>query len=135
MITRATTTLPKRRAAIVGAGLAGLTSAYRLRQAGWDVTVFEASDRSGGRVQTVKREGFLIDTGASAIADSYTAYLKLAYELGLHTEIVAANPCVGIYRAGHLHELHLDHPLSLMRTRLLSWPAKCRLVRLVWTSP
>jgi len=80
----------------------------------------------------VKRNGFLIDTGASAIADSYTAYLKLAYELGLRTEIIAANPCVGIYRGGHLHELHLDHRLSLMRTRLLSWSAKCRLIRLFW---
>ncbi|MGB8150376.1 MAG: FAD-dependent oxidoreductase, partial [Candidatus Cybelea sp.] len=38
-----------RRVVIVGAGVAGLTCAYRLRQAGIASRVFEASDRIGGR--------------------------------------------------------------------------------------
>ena len=37
------------RIAVVGAGLAGLTAAYRLKQAGYPSTVFEAADRVGGR--------------------------------------------------------------------------------------
>lgn len=121
-----------RRVAIVGAGLGGLTAAYRLQQAGWQVSVFEASDHAGGRVQTVKRDGYLIDTGATAIADSYTSYIALAGELGLGGEIVGASPCVGIYRDGQLHALHLDRLLSLLGTKVLSWTAKLRLTRLVW---
>ncbi|XLP22004.1 FAD-dependent oxidoreductase [Bacillus toyonensis] len=37
---------------IVGAGLAGLTCAYRLKQAGYQATVYEANERVGGRVHT-----------------------------------------------------------------------------------
>jgi protoporphyrinogen/coproporphyrinogen III oxidase len=54
-------------AAVVGAGLSGLTAGYRLQQAGWDVNVFEATDTPGGRVQTVRADGYAIDTGASAL--------------------------------------------------------------------
>jgi monoamine oxidase len=61
------------RVVIVGAGLAGLTCAHRLRRAGVTATVLEAADRMGGRVWTrrdafapglvVERGGELIDTG------------------------------------------------------------------------
>lgn len=122
---------PIRTAAVVGAGLAGLSAAWLLRQAGWSVSVFEASDRAGGRVQTLARDGYLIDTGASAIADSYTAYLHLVAELGLSDQIVPASPCIAIFREGRLHELPLDRPLALPRTPLLSWRAKLRAARLV----
>jgi len=37
------------RIAVVGAGLAGLTCAYRLRQAGLNADLYEASTRTGGR--------------------------------------------------------------------------------------
>ena len=42
------------RVVVVGAGLAGLTAAYELGRAGFDVTVLEARDRIGGRVYTVR---------------------------------------------------------------------------------
>lgn len=41
------------KAVVVGAGLAGLTAAYELERAGWEVTVLEARDRLGGRVYTI----------------------------------------------------------------------------------
>ena len=43
------------RIVIVGAGLAGLTCAYRLKQAGYAAEVYEASDRIGGRCWTLAR--------------------------------------------------------------------------------
>src|SRR5919204_6379930 len=43
------------RIVVVGAGLAGLTAAYRLKQAGYAAQVYEASDRTGGRCWTVRR--------------------------------------------------------------------------------
>jgi monoamine oxidase len=84
------------RIAIVGAGLAGLTCAWRLKQAGLTATVFEAATRLGGRCfsrrgyfadgQVVERGGELIDTG-------HTAVLDLAAEFGLPVDdLLAAEP-------------------------------------------
>ncbi|MBM3985689.1 MAG: FAD-dependent oxidoreductase, partial [Planctomycetes bacterium] len=71
---------------VVGAGLAGLVAAYRLKQAGVDAKVYEASPHAGGRVDTdfstfaqgqrVERGGELIDTG-------HKRYKKLIKSLGL----------------------------------------------------
>jgi phytoene dehydrogenase-like protein len=41
-----------RRVLVIGAGIAGLTAAFRLSQTGFVVTVFEATDRVGGRMST-----------------------------------------------------------------------------------
>jgi protoporphyrinogen/coproporphyrinogen III oxidase len=120
-------------AAVIGAGLTGLTVAYRLQQAGWRVSVFESSEQAGGRVQTIARDGYLIDTGASALANSYKSYLALAEELGLKSEIVATAPSVGIYRDGRVHELRMDQLLRAgLHTKVLSWSAKLKLLRLAW---
>jgi monoamine oxidase len=86
---------------IVGAGIAGLTAAYRLRQAGVPVRLFEAQARLGGRMyslrdyfadgQVVELGGELIDTGHSVIRD-------LANELGVVLDDVSIEP------AGMVHE-------------------------------
>ena len=55
------------RVVIVGAGLAGLTCAYRLHQAGVDAPVLEAADRVGGRVWT-RRDAFAPGWSSSAAA-------------------------------------------------------------------
>jgi cation diffusion facilitator CzcD-associated flavoprotein CzcO len=51
--------------AVIGAGLAGLTAAYRLQQRGFDVTVFEARDRVGGRVWTVRKGDYIVTSPAA----------------------------------------------------------------------
>jgi phytoene desaturase len=52
---------------IIGAGLGGLSAAIHLRLAGFDVTMFEANDRVGGRANLIEKEGFRFDTGPSLL--------------------------------------------------------------------
>ena len=48
---------------VIGAGLAGLTCARRLQEAGRDCLVLEAADAVGGRIRTERFDGFLLDRG------------------------------------------------------------------------
>jgi protoporphyrinogen/coproporphyrinogen III oxidase len=119
------------RAAIVGAGLAGLTAGHRLQQAGWQVDVFEATNTPGGRVQTVRRDGYAIDTGASALGSTYHGYLALARELNVEMRRTA--PYIAIRRAGVTHLLDMDHMVrSGLKTGVLSLGAKLRVPRLAF---
>ena len=71
---------------VVGAGIAGLTAAYRLRQAGVRADIIEATNRVGGRIRTIpKVAGTLIpaDVGGEFIDTGHTTLISLATELGL----------------------------------------------------
>ncbi len=72
---------------VLGAGLAGLSCARDLMRGGADVTVLEARDRPGGRVeQTTLPDGRTLQLGGEVVAEFQTAYLELAAELGLTIE-------------------------------------------------
>lgn len=73
-------------AVVVGAGMAGLTCARHLHQAGLHVLVLEASERVGGRVKTDIVEGFTLDHGFQVLLTAYPeAAAQLDYEaLQLH---------------------------------------------------
>jgi monoamine oxidase len=72
--------------AIVGAGVAGLTAAYRLTKKGRTVHLFEASQRWGGRMFTRKNfnaDGQFVELGAELVDTGHQDLIRLAKELGL----------------------------------------------------
>ncbi len=71
--------------AIIGAGVSGLTAAWRLRAAGRRVEVFEARDRMGGRAFTSSFDGRSVDLGATWVWDSEVHVHKVLSELGVVT--------------------------------------------------
>src|SRR5689334_11736788 len=74
------------RIGIVGGGLAGLTTAYRLKQAGYSSTIYEASDRIGGRCWTGRgafNDGQIYEHGGELIDSNHIQIKQLAQELGL----------------------------------------------------
>ena len=65
----------------------------KLQQGGADidVTLFEASSRLGGIVETVRQDGFVMETGPDAWVTEKPWARELAEELGLGGEIIASN--------------------------------------------
>ncbi|MBN1269296.1 MAG: FAD-dependent oxidoreductase, partial [Kiritimatiellae bacterium] len=58
---------PDQHAAIIGGGFGGLSAAIHLQCAGFDVTIYEANDRVGGRANLIEQDGFRFDTGPSLL--------------------------------------------------------------------
>ncbi len=75
---------------IIGAGLAGLTVAYRRAVAtpAEAITVLEASPRFGGQLLTAHREGYVVDEGAEGYVARSEAVPALATSLGIADDIL-----------------------------------------------
>ncbi len=70
---------------VVGGGLAGLTCAYRLKQAGVTTELHEASDRLGGRCWSIRgafAPGLVAEHGGELIDTNHIELRQLAKELG-----------------------------------------------------
>jgi monoamine oxidase len=89
--------------AVVGAGLAGLTCAYRLQQAGIDAQVYEASSRLGGRCWTGRgafADGQLYEHGGELIDSNHTQLKQLAQELGFDLDDLTQAEVNGVEQLG-----------------------------------
>ncbi len=117
------------RIGVIGAGIAGLTAAYRLHQNGYDVRILEAGDRPGGVIRTDTNSGFLVEAGPNTLRPS-PLLETLIQDLGLESERVWANDAASrryIIRDG----VPLPLPMSVgafLTTDLFSTGAKLRLL-------
>jgi monoamine oxidase len=114
---------PRKRIIVIGAGLAGLSAAYRLRQADHDVTVVEARDRSGGRVRTV-REPFPDSLYAEAGALFIPRYhnLTIGYARRFKLKLDPIPPDLPGRTICFLKSTHVPSPNDPAAT----WPVKLR---------
>lgn len=70
---------------VIGAGFAGLAAAYKLKNAGWNVTVLEARDRIGGRVFSHKFAGtdLICELGAEWVGESHERIKALCHDFNI----------------------------------------------------
>ncbi|PTK60074.1 protoporphyrinogen oxidase [Staphylococcus nepalensis] len=79
-----------KRIAIVGAGVTGLSSAYFIKKARPDieVTIYEASNRVGGKIQTYRTEGYTIELGPESYLGRKQIMTDIAKDIGLEEQLV-----------------------------------------------
>ncbi|HXG41420.1 MAG TPA: NAD(P)/FAD-dependent oxidoreductase [Dehalococcoidia bacterium] len=105
--------LERRRVAVIGGGVAGLTAAYRLLQRGHQVHVYEAGPEWGGLVRTFQVGGGRLECFYHHIFTTDTTIVALLGELGLSPRLVWRDSKVGIYYQGRLYPFVT--PIDLLR--------------------
>lgn len=118
--------------AVVGAGVAGLSLAHRLRRTGLTVRVFEAADHVGGRMASFRHGGYTVDTGAEQVpAHGYEQTWRLLRELGIaRVEVPRVGGPIAVWRDGRAHP-GVAHPLGLLTGAGLSVRGRLDLARLL----
>ncbi len=96
-IANASGNYPARSVVIIGAGLGGLSAAIHLRLAGYDVTIYEANEKVGGRANVIEKQGFRFDTGPSLL--NYPWVFRQLFEaagrkLEDYVELIPVEPSV-----------------------------------------
>jgi len=121
------------RIVIVGAGISGLSLAFRLqeRRPDLDITILEAGARPGGTVGTYRRDGFMVEMGPNGFLDGKPSTMTLCRDVGLAEQLVAASPEASRNRYLFLNGRLQTLPGSLRQfllSDLLSWRGKAGLM-------
>jgi oxygen-dependent protoporphyrinogen oxidase len=115
---------------VIGAGIAGLAAAHQLREEGVAVRVLEASDRTGGAIQSERTEGFLVEDGPNTVRAGAPALEAIVDDLGLQDRRIWANDDADtryVVRDGRPTPLP-QSVSSFLSTDLFSIRAKLRLL-------
>jgi oxygen-dependent protoporphyrinogen oxidase len=118
---------------IVGAGLSGLSLAYRLHRARPDVkiTILEKASRPGGNIWTERLNGFQVETGPNGFLDAKPSTLQLCRDLGLGESLIPASEGSRknryLYWNGKLRILPNSF-WSFITNGILSWRGKLNLL-------
>ncbi|WP_417745008.1 protoporphyrinogen oxidase [Rosistilla oblonga] len=128
------------RVAVIGGGISGLVAAFDLRHRHpeWDVVLYEASDRVGGVIRTLRQDDFLLEFGADSFSVQPPGAIQLCRDLGIEDRLVdplEANRRAFILHAGKLVPVPEGFALlrptdlkKLLASPLLSIPGRLRLV-------
>jgi len=79
--------MSQRRVAVIGGGLAGITAALSLRDAGAAVTLLESRPRLGGAASSYSRGGMVIDNGQHVFLRCCSSYQELLARLGVTDQV------------------------------------------------
>jgi oxygen-dependent protoporphyrinogen oxidase len=131
------------RIAIIGAGISGLATAHAIERLAKErghvveTVVLEKESRTGGKIWSIKDEGYLCEWGPNGFLDSKPMTLELCDRLGIRDQLTRSNDNARkrfIYSQGELHRLPENGPMFL-KSNLISWRGKLRLAGELFVPP
>jgi protoporphyrinogen/coproporphyrinogen III oxidase len=104
--------MKNKKVVVIGGGITGMTAAYFLQKEikekllPLEVKLIESSNRLGGVIQTIRKDGFIIEKGPDSIVVTKKSGLKLIEEIGLKEQVIynIAGKSY-IYARGKLHTM------------------------------
>ena len=126
-----------RSAAIIGAGIAGLTTAFYLKRQGVAVTVYEGGPRAGGVIQSIRKDGFLAEYGPNTILETSPKIAQLVRDAGLESRRLTPDPkAEARYLVRHRKPIPMpSSPPGFLTTELFSFKAKLAVLREPFIKP
>ncbi len=131
--------VPLKKVAVIGGGLAGLTAANKLTEAGIHVTLFEAAPQLGGRARALTWKGQRLDNGQHILLGAYHATLNLIASIGIdaNSALLRLPLTLNMHGAFRLNAKRLPAPLhllfGLLSTEDLSWTERFAAIRFfIW---
>lgn len=116
---------------VVGGGPSGLAAAYTLQQADRAVKVLERNDYVGGKIRTVRRDGYMLDLGATVVCGAYDEVLGLCRSSGADAGLQPGGSIVGFARDSQIHYVDSAHMIrDALKSKMLSTRAKLTMVKL-----
>jgi oxygen-dependent protoporphyrinogen oxidase len=117
--------------AVIGAGITGLTAAFYLKRRGVPVAVYEAADRAGGVIQSVRRDGFLAECGPNTLLETSPKIAQFIRDAGLASRRLDTDPKAETRYVvrGRRPVAMPSSQLGIFTSELLSAKAKFALVR------
>jgi protoporphyrinogen/coproporphyrinogen III oxidase len=117
--------------AIIGAGITGLTAAFYLKRSGVPVVVYEASDRVGGAIQSIRAEGYLAEFGPNTILETSPKVTQLVIDAGLASRRLDPDPTASArYVVRYKRPIEMPgSPLGFFTTQLFTARAKLAVLR------
>ncbi len=117
--------------AIIGAGITGLTAAFYLKRKGIPVTVYEASGRVGGVIQSIRQNGYLAEFGPNTILETSPKVAQLVRDAGLQSRRLYPDPkAEARYVVRDKRPIEMPgSPLGFLTTKLFTTKAKLAVLR------
>lgn len=118
---------------IIGAGISGLSAAYRIqnRMPHANITILEKNATCGGTVRTDTKDGFRVEAGPNGFLDNKKSTLELCHDLGLKDRLVPGSEAAKKNRylfLGNGLKMLPNSFGSFLRSDLMSWRGKLSLV-------